>query len=268
MKKMVVISILLLCTTKAIYPSLSLQESIQHTAVLTKSYISRTLQAIHDITIKPVINTLHELYAIGTEKYMLEKYKAQPCKDKQLVEEFQVLQNKLNLSYKVPLFTTEAKPEILPCKDTVAFYDFKAEAIAIIPQKFYCLSNIHKSHVLYHELKHHLQNKALWHKYAPHIESMIKDGTLTEAQAMEHDADLFGIECATAHCPTCLKLLKCYFYKNKPKAYYGYFTQADFEPMINKAKKEKCYCSKHQSKLNRIATNIQSTAISTLMVLG
>ncbi len=182
---------------------------------------------------------------------MLDSYHAVPCKDEKLLKLFNDIQNELGIYPKVSLFIGNNIPQKLGL-NTAAFYDFQCKTVTIISSVFYNQPIIYQRHLLYHELRHHLQNLAPESiRFLPEIQKMLDDQKISYAQALEFDADYFAAEHGTHSCPVCLKQLQKYFAIFKPEEYKGYMLYTDFKNLLAQAKTNRDFCPEHNSKAKR-----------------
>lgn len=173
---------------------------------------------------------------------MQKRYGAQPCTNQALLKRFYACQTKLGITPQLPLFSVTNPPKGLP-KGTVAFYAPDLQTVTIVANSFFRQGALEQDHTLYHELRHHLQ----------HTTSQAYNAVLTYAslkklnyrQALEYDADNFGVRNATNNCPDCLQELKSRFSPSRPFMYYGYFTQSDFTPILQEARQQPHFCPRH-----------------------
>lgn len=233
------------------------------------------------------------LYPDSLNQQMKTKYNAIPCTNQKLLEQFDAMQNELNIYPKIPLYVT-----YLPSINNYQNF-FKACAwctrypitVTINAWQFYTQSEIQKKQTLYHELRHVFQFTTCFinpngqpnaqlnknplvnetYKRVKEIENIKK---LTNAKAIEYDADEFGIQRAAQSCPFCIKEIRrrtcikfipfSYTIDNSSKGYFGW---KDFDNALQQANQHPNICDRHATKTGLLKFYISEYAYRSIPLI-
>lgn len=160
------------------------------------------------------------------------------CQNSKTLKLFSSILNKLNIKEKIYLFET------VKMQNHSACYNLPNKSIILNKQHWNSIPVIMQKMILYHELRHHNQNKKVPNETTKNIFEILESKNFTLSQAYEYDADLFAAFKATTGCPVCLRFLKST--ANTGIDSRGYFTKHDFTQLIKYAQIKNRLCSRHK----------------------
>lgn len=160
------------------------------------------------------------------------------CQNTKTLKLFSSILNKLNIKEKIYLFETVQMHNHSAC------YNLPNKSIILNKQYWNSIPVIMQKMILYHEFRHHKQNKKIPNDTTKTVYEILQTQNFTLSQALEYDADLFAAFKATNGCPVCLRFLKST--ANTGIDSRGYFTKHDFTQLIKYAQIKNRLCSRHK----------------------
>lgn len=175
-------------------------------------------------------------------------YNAVPCADRALIKRFKQIQKNLHIKDNVKLFESQKFPKELPSY-AKAFYNYDCEVVVILQPYFSQQSVVRQDAILFHELRHHIQNTTGDADDA--LEEYMENMNLSWQQAIEYDADIISLQ-AAKNCPLCICELRSFRDINWVELHDsdGYMTSKAIQSFLESAQKNPCVCDRHKTMRN------------------